>query len=808
MSPSFLNLRELRRRSKASFRTENSTDASSDGAVSQGTSPSSGSVTPPSIAQQSDPALDLQVKNSPNAQQQNQQQQTRPMLAPGSNTSRYSVSGMSGLGAPSITGKSSIPLSKYAPRVHNVSENSWVRFNHRVPRAFPLRAHCKFALPRIGAFQPLADPEQVYQKTLLIHGAIGESGLPPIDGNVVVSRYDDGFPPISWPVCESHFKALVYLQPGPNKFRLDFSSPKLANSSSSNPIHASYLTLHMLPTMNAPPLQLGILLGKDSPATFDAVPARAEREGNGLETAIRKFRMAAYLWQAFTAEQMWRHRLGRRVFRFEEEWTLGSSNYRDRENGIMRSEARVHVIRSDKTVAELRDLNRAQQNEKATEKDALFGIAADADKNYFNPLPGQKNYVSVLLLDAHWDASAKTITGHAALGGNAGDLHLAVFGSHCLQSYPSSFEEVVPAFTDCTPTDTKHVANDCSDAGSSWEAANIGIGAHLHETGHLFGCPHQENGIMLRDYVVLNRSFVPREAYSTRTKSKGGLALQGDECGWHRLDALRFRAHAAFRLPNDPPMNQDESVQAFATETGSVLVMAATGISFVEIFGEGDDVCHAWIELPADNSPVQRQVTLHDQDLRARLPAAKKKDRLSISIKSHGGGSLTIDDVKAFTSKESFAKLGNGKAASRSIQLGESKMERSESQDVVFTSAVKQDRVMSRIIVYHGSAIDGLEFVYDDDSTQLFGKRGGKAGGDVLEFDRRRGEYLSGFVVRAGFWIDGVQILTSLGRKSPMFGNAHGGSAHTLITPRGYSICGVSGSSGPWVDGFSVLIKR
>lgn len=45
------------------------------------------------------------------------------------------------------------------------------------------------------------------------------------------------------------------------------------------------------------------------------------------------------------------------------------------------------------------------------------------------------------------------------------------------------------------------------------------------------------------------------------------------------------------------------------------------------------------------------------------------------------------------------------------------------------------------------------------------------------ELDRRRGEYLSGFIVRAGSWIDGLQVMTSLGRKSAMFGNAHGGSA-------------------------------
>ncbi|KAJ4170850.1 hypothetical protein NW754_006994 [Fusarium falciforme] len=494
MAPSFLS--SLRRRSRASFRTDRSTDTSSDGAGSQGTSPSSGSLTPPSLDHQSDPALHLQVKDQQQQQQvqrrksqitQSQSMQIVPPRPPlSAHSNRGSVSGMSGLGAP-VNGKQNLPVSPYAPRLTNIAENAWV-----------------------------------YQKVLLVYGTIGDPAHHALDGTLNVCRLDDNFPAISWPVCSSHFKALVYLQPGANKLRFEFSSPKLANSNSSNPIHASYLTVHMLPTTNSPPLQLAIVLAKDSPGTFDASPARAEREGNGLETAVKKFRMAAYLWQAFTSEQMWRNKLGRRAFRFDEEWMTGTANYRDRENGVMRSEARVHIIRCDKTVAELRDLNKAQQNEKATQKDALFGIASEAVKKHFNPLPGQKLYVSALLLDAHWDKGAKTVTGHAALGGGDGDLQLAIFGSHCLQSYPTSFEEVVPAFTDCTPTDTNYVANDCNEAGSSWEAANIGIGAHLHETGHLFGCPHQESGVMLRDYVVLNRTFVAREALLYQNQVQGG----------------------------------------------------------------------------------------------------------------------------------------------------------------------------------------------------------------------------------------------------------------------------------------------
>lgn len=549
---------------------------------------------------------------------------------------------------------------------------------------------------------------------------------------------DDGFPPMSWPVCESHFKALVYLMPGANRLRFDFNSPKLSNSGSSNPLHSSYITVHMVPPMNSPPLQLAILVGKDSPETFDAVPARIEREGNGLETAVRKFRMAAYLWQAFTAEQMARNKFQRRVFRFEEEWTTGTSNQRDLEMGTMRSEARIHIIRTDKTVAEIRDLDRAQQNKKGTKTGELYDIAAEAVKNYFRPLAGQKQYVSVLILDAHWDTSSQMVVGHAALGGNAGDLHLAIFGSHCMQSYPTSFEEVAPAFTDCTPTDTNHVANDCNQSGSSWEAANIGIGAHMHETGHLFGCPHQESGVMLRDYVRLNRTFVAREAYCTRTKTKGGLMLQADECTWHRLDCLRFRSHPCFRLPNDPILNLDNSVQAWLIDDGKVLVTAPTGVSFIEIFTEGDSECHYWVEYPTENGQVQRNITLTEKELRERVPENKRQGKLKIAIKSCGGGNLDVDDFQGLCSKASSLKLnvlGVGplaRMAFRGNKLGHSNMEGSEPHEFIFSSVKEQKRVLSKIVFYHGYALDGMEFVFDDDSSQLFGKRGGKAGGDTF----------------------------------------------------------------------------
>ncbi|TGO18734.1 hypothetical protein BTUL_0008g01190 [Botrytis tulipae] len=773
MAPSFL--KDFKRRSKSGAKTTDSSTGESTGSnASGGSAPRSntftssksqislnssyGATTPPTMT------------NSQSSSNLNGAGATRPTVSTtGSN--RHSVSGMSGVGSPSS--KSALPVSPYSPRILSITDNTWV-----------------------------------YQKVLSIYGTISDPSEVQIDGTLTVTRLDDGFPPTYWPVSESHFKALVYLTPGPNRLRFDFTSPKLANSNSPNPVHSSFLTLHMLPALTNPPLQLVILLGKDSPGTFDAVPSRIEREGNGLDTAIRKFRMAAYLWQAFTAEQMYRNKLGRRTFRFEEEWITGTSNYRDREAGTMRSEAKIHVIRSSKTVAELRHLDVAQQNENGARRGDLFSFASEDVKNYFKPQPGQKQYVTVLLLDAHWEKQHNMITGHAALGGGGGELQLAIFGSQALQSYPSTLEEVVPAFSDCTTTDTNFVANDCNESGSNWEAANIGIGAHLHEVGHLFGCPHQENGVMLRDYVMLNRSFTTREPYSTRTRSKGGLVLPKDECTWHRLDTLRFRSHPSFALPTDPPRANDDSIQVWPVDNGSVIITAASGVAFLEIFTDGEDLCHYWQEFGDGNGngPIQRQITLTEQDLRNQLPEDRRKAKLKISVKSFAGGSHDVDDFAQLVSKASKLKLKNGQIAFRSSKLGASQMDGTQPQEVVFDSSIHQTKLMIQVRVWAGFALDGIEFIYEDATSQLFGKRGGSSADFSL--DTRRGEYITGFYVRSGLWLDGIAIMTSLGRKSQVFGNPAGGSGHTLIPPRGYTIAGVSGSCASWIDGFGIILTR
>lgn len=488
----------------------------------------------------------------------------------------------------------------------------------------------------------------------------------------------------------------------------------------------------MFDPKNAPPLQLSILVARDSPySVLDCAPATNQEEGNGLDLAVRKFRTAAYLWQSFTAEQMEKNGLGRRTFRFDEEWTNASSHPRDFYEHTMRSEARVHVIRLDKTVAELRDLESAQQNTDARKKSELVDVAAAALRDYFRITPGQKQYVAALVIDLHLEMKEKMITGHSAFGGQASeDLHLAMFGSHCLQYYPSTICEVVRAFTDCSPTGLKVVANEGDVVGSSWEAAAYGISAHLHEVGHLLGSPLQATGVMARDFVTLNRAFMIREAYSTRTKSKGGPVDPKDEPTWHRLDLLRYRFHPLFRNATDKIPYPDGTVHGWTVEKDKLLITASSGLLCTEIFAEGDDFCGTWIEYPRDGHMVRR-ATLVEAELRDRLPEDKRRSKMKIIVRSMAGGELVIDDLHQLCTKSSL-KLTSGplsKLAYRSTKVGSSQLKDSEPQEVVFSNAVASiNRILTSVTVYHGNAVDGLEFHYDDGSSQLFGKRA--TGGD------------------------------------------------------------------------------
>ena len=126
MAPSFL--KDFRRKSKASFRTDHSTDSSGASNGTNGTtgfapttksstSTLNGATTPPALTNSTSNLHIFSSNGVPPIPE-------RPTVLT-SRSNRYSVSGMSGLGSPSQ--KSSLPTSPYAPRITSIAENTWVR---------------------------------------------------------------------------------------------------------------------------------------------------------------------------------------------------------------------------------------------------------------------------------------------------------------------------------------------------------------------------------------------------------------------------------------------------------------------------------------------------------------------------------------------------------------------------------------------------------------------------------------------------------------------------------------------------------
>lgn len=281
---------------------------------------------------------------------------------------------------------------------------------------------------------------------------IGSCNPPPPPGSQVTVTTSALPQPHVFPVHASgRFKALARLIPGDNVINIACGS-----------VYAQHhVTRNDLPNR---PVDLIIVAGADSRLSYDDVKPTT------IDDAIRRFRMAACLWQAYTAEQMLRNGFGPRTFPLTSEW--GPDTVAGSGEQLV---PKVTIIRSKSTVAQIRDTNRAQQNKNSKSDQSLFDIAGTAvsDSQEFN---GRKDIQAVVLILDATKTSSGLITGHAALGGSIHGFPLAIFGSHTCFAWPSCIDEVVPCFLDRRPVDTRHCGIDC-EGDTYGMAANVGIGA-------------------------------------------------------------------------------------------------------------------------------------------------------------------------------------------------------------------------------------------------------------------------------------------------------------------------------------------
>ncbi|KAK3989066.1 metallopeptidase [Cladorrhinum sp. PSN332] len=485
--------------------------------------------------------------------------------------------------------------------------------------------------------------EDVYQRSLIVSGrCTSEAALEKLDGYVNVETLDQSnnlsFPAQRWPMCNGYFKALVLLSPGLNRVIVTLAYDAEDKVE---------IPLRYTPLLQTPPLHLAIMVAKDSPLLMDCPPAKfgaISSTHSSLDAAIAKFRIAAYMWQAQTAEDLRSKGLGRRSFRLEEEWsadTLSERSLHPRGKRVMTAVPRIHLVRTEKSVAELRDIRIAQQNPcPQGQQDQLHQIFTNALQAYGHPFPSDETpVVAGLILDSHYSIDSKIIVGHAALGcHNPAGLSLGIFGSHTTYAWPRFLEEVADCLLDTRrPGDT--VGNDNKECNSMWETCAVGQGAFLHEVGHAFSAPHT-TGIMERGYSPdWPKAFLSRTAYSA-THNKNGVEPITPEtphnCVWDLRDALRFRNLAHFWLPGDVPLDSKAPVIGMSDETDCLEIISEAGI--VGVQGGGENI---FSTLPSVDSPAK-----HLQVSREKLfELFDPKQPLSLEAISLNGKHLFVKNI-------------------------------------------------------------------------------------------------------------------------------------------------------------------
>lgn len=350
--------------------------------------------------------------------------------------------------------------------------------------------------------------------------------------------------------------------------------------------HSGTISVNYVPLLQNPPLHLAILVASDSPCFIDCPPHKAAGVSSAhsdLNAAIAKFRMTAYMWQALIAEDMMKKGFGRRTFRLDEQWdvdTTSQSFFKTRhdnvidQEGAMRSTAKVHIIRSTKSVAKLRDPKIAEKKSGPI-RDKLFNYFKQDLHEAGGPFTSSAcPIVAGLVLDSHYDMSKRLVLGHAPMGDHDPDrLSLGMMGSHLTYAWPRFLEEITACLTDDRPPGDK-VWNDEGDCGSIWEACSIGQGAALDEVARAFGSRHLD-GIMKRGYVQDWRQNFLVNADDYSAKKPGGILSNGgtaEKSFFNDADAIAFRLLRHFRLPQDAALSiedRDAYPKVFV-ETGNI----------------------------------------------------------------------------------------------------------------------------------------------------------------------------------------------------------------------------------------------
>jgi putative peptidase family protein len=568
-----------------------------------------------------------------------------------------------------------------------------------------------------------------------------------MDGTITIRYMRNQCPVTSWPVSDSRFKALVYLNSGPNGFTLEFSP-----AGSRSKYSSSHMLVHH-PMISCPAIKLVIVHAKDS--KYAKMSLRTS-ETTDLSIAKAKFRMAAYLWQIFCAEQMGSRENPRRTFQLENEWRESTLFSEDIHTEEMRNEAPIHVVSLEETLDEVTNMSETKfVSSVETALAKRFGISAR-----------QATHYCCLFMDSEWNHNKQGLKRGFAYGGpgviNGKNIKLAIYGDHLLPYYPSSIDRVTATFSDesATPVAPESV---------KWKCASAGIGTHLQQVLHMLGLPKQSSGVMSDESVNFASMF---SLYASHSMPQPRL---------HDLDAIRLRHHSTMRTPFAPieRIRPHTAPTFWGVNESTIFIASRAGLSAIEIYNPGEKVCKHWINLLDKRGCPRFTYQLSMTEIIKQCLSGRSVGRLSfrpgpyaLMILTADGNSTPVEDLERFARSLIVSQPGNKGQLFRSKTVGSSVPQSSKSS-ILFPQSTR----MLGLTVFHtpGSCITGIEFAFEGDIKKLIGNQSGDSSKEwrLRAID---GELLLGMELCVQESLEGLRLFTSAGRLSPWFGNASPGT--------------------------------
>lgn len=287
-----------------------------------------------------------------------------------------------------------------------------------------------------------------------------------------------------WDVYNREFKVLTELEKGDNVIDLEFTS-----------LHKTNLLLRYDPrktNLRVTPVYI-ICQGHDG--CFQCPP----EIDNSIESACARIAVGSKIIQCITAEKLYESGVGRKTFQLEHEVDVNSP-----ECLVFRSSLNVNKARKMK------------QDELWTYfgRELMLSELGSSERKFLGFISCTRfKGTDIDKALTHYEIVSYT-EAYAALGGGG----LALFGTACLYTWPSSVSEIVPKFLDPTTVNNKRFMDDSGYRSTLGGCFATTLGSVFHELGHTFDLGHTKDGIMGRGFDNIDRVFLVGEKRSALTK--------------------------------------------------------------------------------------------------------------------------------------------------------------------------------------------------------------------------------------------------------------------------------------------------